>query len=258
MVKEPVFCSQNWPRLEHFKPQWPAKTNKTHGEDLYGHLIPLKSISKIQPPCCWTQAVESKYKSRKKCLARNIINSHVCLLQEHDICHPDELRTTSNWGRTTPATPPSIASLVSFRLQHISSYRPDHYLNYNLSEFFLLFQIYFSEFFKVFFRIFSIFPNFSKYFSEFSVFFRIFPKSFFTPEIVSSEVNCEVKWSYPASDLVKIEKSLLFLAPWCMPKFHFLNGFELKLQCLVVCFEVSLIHISYKKRFQETFWARFD
>ena len=87
---------------------------------------------------------------------------------------------------------------------------------------------------------------------------RIFPKRFFTPEIVSSEVNCEVKWSYPASDLVKIEKSLLFLAPWCMPKFHFLNGFELKLQCLVVCFEVSLIHISYKKRFQETFWARFD
>ena len=39
----------------------------------------------------------------------------------------------SNWGRTTPALmQPSIASLVSFRLHHISSYRPDHYLNFNL------------------------------------------------------------------------------------------------------------------------------
>ena len=27
---------------------------------------------------------------------------------------------------------PSIASLVSFRLHHISSYRPDHYLNFNI------------------------------------------------------------------------------------------------------------------------------
>ena len=40
----------------------------------------------------------------------------------------------SNWGRTTPALmQPSIASLVSFRLHHISSYRPDHYLNFNFS-----------------------------------------------------------------------------------------------------------------------------